>query len=154
MYGDALSISFQRYLIANAPPLPHIPQSLGALPPAATGPSSFLVPLHEGEGVWIAVEFGAGAPVLDVKAKAGPKVLAWRLSPHAPGKIELIAGAKAGRGELRFAARALNIVEVAAARAATAIVGLVAPGEFERRTGTAAPPPANANDGYGGWRLP
>jgi hypothetical protein len=154
MYGDALSISFQRYLIANAPCLPQIPQSLGALLPAATGPTSFLVPLHEGEGVWIAVEFGAGAPALDLKAKAGPKVQAWRLSAQSPGKIELIAGAKAGRGELRFTASALNIVEAAAGRAAKAVVELVAPDEFERRTGTTAPARAKAEDGYGGWRLP
>jgi len=153
--GQALKLSFQRYLIADAPPLPAIPRSLGVLEPALLDDRHFVVALHDEEGVWIAVEFGSTGPLVSIRCSNDDEDGNGALVEQIPGSHRNWMVAGFDYGDLRrIALDECASISIEAAHTDEIQVDLVDPATFRRLTGREPPPPAKQEDGYGGWLLP
>lgn len=157
------SLSFQRYLLEGSDAFETAPQSLGALPCAAAG-EGVMVPLPEGEGVWIACLSAPGALRTSLSARPGTQsARATRVTLAAPAMLVTLPGLRRSTGDFaairrRSGERALRIaVRTAFARAEpeieTLAVTLVPPDQFEAATGRHVPA-AEPQHAFGGWRLP
>ncbi len=87
---DTLSLSCQRHPLPDSGVVRGIPRSWGALPLLAAGPRHLLVPVAEGEGLWLGLVRETGAPtwpvrVLATLSGAGPVVDALTGRPEAAG---------------------------------------------------------------------
>jgi hypothetical protein len=157
LHGRA-RLSFQRYLLAHAPPLPTVPTSLGSLEPHALTDDAFLVPLHQAEAVWIGVEFSSEATPLRIRAADEPKLLPITISSAGGSPLAAVACIASREGLRRFALSPHGVsnilVEVPDVDRVPASIQLIDPAGFGRITGQLAPGPASADDGYQGWRLP
>jgi len=175
-----LALSFQRYLLPVGGVIDGLPTSLGALPVAAAGDGSLLIPVADGEGVWIGVstepphrlaELGVVATLSDgsVRTVAGggragdaPLVAApaARLAgiPRPDGRHAALTrtatAAGPGCAALAFRCRIGPQRRRASAAWVEVVVRLVEPAAFAAATGQAPPPPPDPAAGYGGWRLP
>lgn len=156
--GSVIALSFQRYLLANAPPLPAIPKSLGALGPAELDPGHFLVPVHVDEAVWLGIEFTEGSPALRLLV-GDPKE--WHEftfeggGSHLPEMVPALPGPM-GMARFGAASTQCTTIELASLHrdVGRARVDFVEPATFDRLAARAPPEPARPEDGYGGWRLP
>jgi hypothetical protein len=155
LLDNAARLSFQRYLLADAPPLPALPTSLGSLEPFAIATGAFLVPLHEGEAVWIGIELASETSEARVIARGESEFEPFiARGTHGPLQTA-VAGLERPPGAQRFALRPCGrsklLVEVAGRSAA---IELISGAAYQRITGKVPPPPARPSDGYQGWRLP
>lgn len=163
LLASGASLSFQRYLLAGKARFGEAPQSLGALPCAAHG-EGVLVPLPEGEGMWIAclpapeaVQTMLSARPLDRSARA------TKVMGAAPAMLVTLPGLRRGTGDFgairRDAAERMLQIAVrtalprAKAEVETLTVTLVAPERFRSVTGWPVLP-ADPLHAFGGWRLP
>lgn len=169
---ENLSISFQRYLLRGRDRISDIPSSLGAVQPFAVGESRFLVPLHEGEAIWIGVERESSSPTIrgigwyrghSRDLSDGRSVALGKASGLPAAPLVMIAGVPIEKGmfaPFRLGAEDCFAIDLAAddpdgrwpSRLASVL--LVDPGTFLEQTGRAAPDSADPADAYGGWRLP
>ena len=134
------------------------------------------MPVAEGEAVWIGVVRSAPAPALKAigwhqgrtadlsdgrtcdlaGAKLLPETLLLVLAGLPGSPLGLLPFSLAGQGEAA-GCRRIEIVAIdldGAMISEPAGIELVAPAEFESRTGCKAPGPADPAGGYQGWRLP
>lgn len=155
---DMLSVSFQRYLIGAAPPIPQIPQSLGRLDPVEVGDSSFVIPFHDGEAAWIAAEFLGELRAISIGAADPGDRSPVELGAGEAGAPAMIAGIEGKEGPRRFAPPPVGcetiLIRAVGTLTGAARVRAVDPRTYLRLTGNRAPPPARARDGYQGWLLP
>ena len=157
-FGSSLLISFQRYLVADAPALPDIPTSLGALNAVEVERGVFLVPVCDNEAVWLGIQFLKEDEPIRVLVGDPPEWHEFALACSISHGVETVAALPGPRGALRFGplANECSTIEFDVPRQARgrARVEFVDLSTFERLAGRAAPAPARREDGYGGWRLP
>jgi hypothetical protein len=156
--GSSLVISFQRYLVVDAPRLPAIPKSLGAVGPARTGRDRYIVPLHAGEAVWLGIEFLNGTHTIQLAGGDQRDLHEITIERSLSHGVEMIAALPGLPGALRFGpssgqCAAIDLVPRAEG-VGRARVAFVNPATFRQRTGRDPPRPARRDDGYGDWRLP
>jgi hypothetical protein len=87
---DTLSLSCQRHPLPDSGVARSVPRSWGALPLLDVGPRQLLVPVPDGEGLWLGLVRETGAPtwpvrVLAVLAGGGPVVDALTGRAEVPG---------------------------------------------------------------------
>jgi hypothetical protein len=157
-FGSSLALSFQRYLVADAPSLPAIPTSLGAVRPAKIGRDRFMLPLHPGEAVWLGIEFAQANDTIQLIVGDPPQWHEFTFEGSASRGVEMIAALPGPHGALRFGASSgqCAAIDLGAGpkQSGRARVEFVDPETFAQRTGRQAPGPPRREDGYGGWRLP
>ena len=156
--ATALTISFQRYLVTGAPPLPAIPKSLGALEPAELEPGHFLVPVHNNEAVWLGMEFLERSD--SIRLLIGDRQ-EWYGSTFKGAEArgpEMVSALPGPRGTIRFGPSPSQCarleIDPLRREVGRARVDFVDPETFEKLTARAPPRPAREEDAYGDWRLP
>lgn len=155
-FGGRVQVSFQRYLIDAAPPLPAIPTSLGAVAPNRIVDNRFAIALHEGEAVWLGVEVFS-AVTLRIKVRRAAQDAEVEVDPDPGGLPAMVAGVELASGMSRLDADQGPCeieLQIAGADEEAVRVSLLDPAAFRTLTGLEAPPPARPDHGYGGWRLP
>lgn len=70
--ADSLSLSCQRHPLPDSGVVQGIPRSWGALPLLVAGPRHLLVPVPDGEGLWLGLVREPGAPTWPVRVLALP----------------------------------------------------------------------------------
>jgi hypothetical protein len=177
--ADSLSLSFQRYPRPGSGIVAELPRSWGALPVASPDPGELLVPVPEGEGVWVGLLRPAGGPAWAVRVLAHLRpggrtdAVAGGPAPDSPEDLAALA-VPPGRvlaGIARRGGDRWSIMRVAPGPGIPACAGLefraesegvpaepltvrlVDPRQFRVRTGSGVPP-LSADAPYGGWRLP
>jgi hypothetical protein len=170
--GALLAVSFQRFATPACGIIDDLPRSLGALPVAAAGDGTLLVPLADDEAFWIGVstlhpgaraEISASALLADGRVRAEATILVTGASrlpgmPREDGRFDAFTraatpaspGVRAVTLRCRIGRRGGR----ALARVAAATVWLADPMTFRIRTGHSPLSPLDAEAGYGGWRLP
>jgi hypothetical protein len=178
--ADSLSMSFQRYPCPESAVVQDLPRSWGALPVAPAGPRGLVVPVPEGEGVWVGLSrprdapawavrvlahLQPGGPTDAVRGGAGTDTAGDLAVLRVPPRRALEGIARCGGGWWPLTrvppgpdAPACSALEVWAHRDGALpeppwTVHLVDPAVFAAQTG--AEVPSLAPDApYGGWRLP
>ncbi|SDY47888.1 hypothetical protein SAMN05661080_03601 [Modestobacter sp. DSM 44400] len=178
--ADTLSLSFQRYPCPESAVVHELPRSWGALPVAPGGSRSLVVPVADGEAVWVGLSRPPDAPAWELRVLA-------HLRPGGPTDAVTGAGGTDAAGDLavlrvppqrslegiaRRAGGWWSLTRLAAGPGAPGCSGLevwpqpaggppeppwtvqlVDPAAFTAQTGAEVPPLA-PDAPYGGWRLP
>jgi hypothetical protein len=177
--AETLALSFQRYPCPASGVVSELPRSWGALPLTPVGSQGLLVPVPDGEAVWVGL-------LAEPRGRAWSVRVVAHLDPH--GTIDVLTGRPADpagepavlsvppRRVLEGIARddgdwwvltrvapgppapSCRRLEVRAEQAGgpperRLIVDLLDPAAFSARTG-AEVPPLRPDAPYGGWRLP
>lgn len=148
----SLLVSFQRF-----PPSTDViltaPTSLGALPVARDrGSADFLLGLGEEEGFWIGIlDSGTSCPTVEVRAHLAEEGL--RAVASVTSSPAVVLGVPCREGYRVFARSTVSSLRVTASNQ-SALVEIVDPLEFSRRSGAPPPEPLDPSAGYRGWRLP
>lgn len=178
--ADTLALSFQRYPCPGSGVLQQLPRSWGALPVAASGARGLLVPVAEGEAVWVGLSAPPGAPACELRvlahlrpggptdavsgaagADAAGDLAVLRVPPrrHLEGVARRAGGwwslARVPPGPEAPGCSSLVLWPRPAGRSPEPpwTVQLVDPAAFTELTGAEVPPLA-PDAPYGGWRLP
>lgn len=170
--GALLAVSFQRFATPADGIIDDLPRSLGALPVAAAGEGTLLVPLADDEAFWIGLstpragtraEISASVLLADGRVRREATILVTAAS-RLPGMrredgrfdafTRAATSASPGVRAVTLACRIGRRGGRAPARVVAATVWLADPATFRVRTGQSPPAPLDAEAGYGGWRLP
>ena len=164
LFGECLSVSFQRYPESQFRGSAEVPRSHGALPVELSSPTTALLAVREGEGVWLGL-----IPYADHQC---PVQVSW-LSTGSSDDIPLPWSATLASLHFLHGLRTRNnvfcpFVRFPMSRELMPCAGVtifargeegkriefVTVNEFEAQTGKSAPPPMSPDDAYGGWLLP
>lgn len=168
IYG-ALTVSFQRFAAPANGIVEGVPRSLGQLPLARERADRFVVPIGDGEAVWIGLSVPAGlSRRVAVVAQLVNGLTRQVCGPEAEvAPVRHLAGISDGEGRYmvlgsrdRGAARAIESLNVAplsdqgVAEGDPAIVRFVSLSEARRLAPRLRIPPFDRDAGYQGVRLP
>ena len=162
--AGCLTVSFQRYPESQLGASAEAPRSHGALPVELISPGTGILPVREGEGVWLGLlpkENRRCAVTVGWLTTVGTKdaPLSWS---GAPTSLQVISGLRDASGTLcpfvRFPLSpefkpCIGVLMSADGRDAIEI-RFVDVAEYEGRSGKSAPPPMSVHDSYRGWLLP
>lgn len=158
-----IRFSFQRYRARTAP-FSRPPSSLGALPCGARN-GELLLPIAEGEAVWIGCELPPSHASIKISLQAywqGTTAASTSVKATSDAKLVVIAGLPRGslfksiglrRQGSRLTTLVLSLSNLAGSRLLGFNVLVCRTRTFERLTARRVPT-LDSSTGYGGWPLP
>ena len=164
LFAECLSVSFQRYPESQFRGSAEVPRSHGALAVEFSFPTTALVAVREGEGVWLGL-----IPYADRQCSVHVSWLSTGSSDDIPlpwsatlASLYFLHGLRT-RNDLfypfvRFPmSRELMPcagIRISARGEEGTKIEFVTVAQFEAQTGKPAPPSMSPDDAYGGWLLP
>jgi hypothetical protein len=173
---ELIRVSFQRY--PESAFSPHaIPRSHGALPVGLSKDGVPMVPLTEGEALWIGLRFMSSTRNIPVKAMflphlregshravdpapievdvgLSPLAIIWLLNTKDGRSGPIVRGSRHANIECTFFEIVVMTSKNSPGRKSNLLIRLCSYGEFTAATGLPDPAPIETVSTYGGWRLP